>query len=135
MLPPLDPRKLNALIHDDEDEDDLTHDEYDPFNHICSAKHQIKEDEDISMGVLSLLNLYPCSSPEMYRDQIPMRGDKLRDDWHVVFNVCSYLPLIPIVITDHACGHPHFAVSASAPALAVLSISLPSTNLSNHFNS
>lgn len=64
MLPPLDTRKLSALLRDDDEGDEL---ECDPSGHISIVKELIAEDRNWSEGVMMLLELWPRTNPRFYR--------------------------------------------------------------------
>lgn len=66
MLPPLDTRKLNALLRDD-DHDENEELECDPRGHISIVRESIAEDRNWSEGVMRLLELWPRTNPRFYR--------------------------------------------------------------------
>ncbi len=79
MLPPLNPRFLNALGCDGDDASSWM---------IRQAKDELNIDRNLSLGVLLLLETYARFTAQLHQDEAPSyRNRKGADSWHIQFRV------------------------------------------------
>ncbi|KAF6230745.1 hypothetical protein HO133_000004 [Letharia lupina] len=95
MLPPLDTRKINALLRDGDEGEEL---ECDPDDHIGMLKGMIAEDRNWSEGVLMLLELWPRTNPRFYRKKPmstshPLYRSGGPNNWWIELNNVYFGPL------------------------------------------
>ena len=79
MLPPLDARVVDALVHDGDDASSRM---------IRQAKSCLNIDRNLSLGVLMLLSTYGPFLAQLYQDKAPLYSNKIgADSWHIEFPV------------------------------------------------
>lgn len=111
MLQPLDPRNLNALVRDDDDEADNWH--------IYAAKKWLTEADSWSEGVVRLLKA--CKSkPKLRNFKWPCRDDTTTtEEWHIEIYVCQNVYFFQLSTADHQNRSRHSKDSTSSPTLRV----------------
>ena len=132
MLEPLDTRILSALSREDSDDKNP---EYDPRDHISLVKELITDTEDGNWtdGLMTLLGLWPRINPQFYRKK-PMTYNDPRwsnggpNNWWIEFNVRSRFHWAISARANHSSRTPGSVASALSQVVAVLFISMLSTN-------
>ena len=135
MLPPLDTRKLRALLRDEDDDEEL---ECDPRGHISIIKELITEDRNWSDGVLRLLGLWPRIDPRFYRKKPMSTCHPLYDkggpnNWWIDFHVHPQFHRAVSSTADHP-SRTRFSVAFASDRVAAVSLtSLLSENAFSRF--